>query len=104
MVRNMASRPKPGKASKASVPRRFRKVTYTLPEPLARKLDERNAHSSRKKSRVVAEALARYFAEQDKDALRSIYEEAAADPLFQEDNAAVQEYFAGLDDRIDRSA
>jgi len=78
-------------------PKRFRKVTYSLPEPLARKLDERNAGSKRRKSGVVAEALAFYFAEQDKRALRAIYEEAASDPAFEDDNVAIQEHFASLD-------
>jgi hypothetical protein len=84
-------------------PRRFRKVTHSLPESLAEKLDQRNAGSSRSKSRVLAEALAFYFAEQDRRALRAIYEEAASDPQFLEDNAAIQEYFATLDHDLDET-
>lgn len=87
---------------KVKMPARFRKVTYSLPESLARKLDEHDA-GSKKKSRVVADALTSYFAERDRRALRAIYEEAALDPAFQEDNAAIQRDFAALDDELDDS-
>jgi hypothetical protein len=46
---------------------------------------------------MVAEALAFYFAAEDKKALAAIYEEAARDPLFKADNRAVEEDFEALD-------
>src|SRR5262245_1379354 len=63
-----------------------RKVTYSLPETLARELDRRNAQAGKSRSRMVAEALAFYFAEQDKGALAAIYAEASRDPMFLADN------------------
>lgn len=72
-------------------------MTYSLPEPLARELDRRHAAGAGGRSHMVAEALAFYFAEQDKAALAAIYKEAARDPLFQEDNAAILEDFELLD-------
>jgi hypothetical protein len=80
-----------------------RKVTYSLPESLAHELDRRKTESGRSRSRMVAEALAFYFSEQDKGALASIYAEAATDPLFLEDNEAVRVDFAGLDGEADSS-
>ena len=77
--------------------RRYRKVTYSLPEPIAREVDVRNAGSEGGKSRLVAEALAFYFAAQDRRALAAVYAEAARDPEFQADNDAVQKDFAALD-------
>ena len=77
--------------------RRYRKVTYSLPEQLAREVDVRNAGSEQGKSRLVAEALAFYFADQDRRALSLLYSEAALDPEFQADNEAVQRDFAVLD-------
>ena len=82
-------------APKAS--RRYRKVTYSLPEHVAREVDSRNAGSEQGKSRLVAEALSFYFADQDRRALAAIYSEAARDPQFQADNEAVQRDFAALD-------
>src|SRR5215470_736599 len=78
-------------------PRKYRKVTYSLPEQLAREVDVRNAGSEQGKSRLVAEALAFYFADQDRRALSLLYSEAALDPEFQADNEAVQRDFAVLD-------
>lgn len=74
-----------------------RKVTYSLPEPVASEVDRRSAGSERGKSRLVAEALSFYFAAQDQRALAVLYGEAAQDPQFQADNEAVQRDFAPLD-------
>ena len=74
-----------------------RKVTYSLPEPVASEVDRRSAGSERGKSRLVAEALSFYFAAQDQRALAVLYAEAAQDPQFQADNEAVQRDFAPLD-------
>jgi hypothetical protein len=83
--------------------RRYRKVTYSLPEPIAREVDLRNAGSEQGKSRLVAEALAFYFAAQDRRALAAVYAEAARDPEFQADNDAVEQDFAALDREAGRS-
>lgn len=78
-----------------------RKVTYSLPEAVAHEVDRRCAGSERGKSRLVAEALAFYFAAQDRRALALLYSEAAQDPQFQADNDAVQKDFAALDREAD---
>ncbi len=78
-------------------PAGVRKVTYSLPARLVSELDRRTAEMAKSKSAVVADALALYFAERDREALARTYEEAARDPLFQADNAAVLEDFAALD-------
>jgi hypothetical protein len=88
-------RHRPAKASE------YRKVTYSLPEQVAREVDRRNAGSERGKSRFVAEALAFYFAAQDRRALALVYSEAARDPEFQADNEAVRLDFAALDHETD---
>ncbi len=85
------SRKSPG--SRAGV----RKVTYSLPARLVSELDRRTAQIAKSKSAVVADALALYFAERDREALAKTYEEAAQDPLFQADNQAVLQDFAALD-------
>ncbi|MBI2159096.1 MAG: hypothetical protein HYU25_01675 [Candidatus Rokubacteria bacterium] len=64
---------------------------------MAHEVDRRCAGSERGKSRLVAEALAFYFAAQDKRALALLYSEATQDPQFQADNDAVQKDFAELD-------
>lgn len=87
----------------AGTSRHYRKVTYSLPEQVAREVDLRNAGSERSKSRLVAEALAFYFAAQDRRALALVYSEAAQDPAFQADNEAVQQDFAALDREADGS-
>lgn len=74
-----------------------RKVTYSLPEGLAREVDLRSAGSERGKSRIVAEALSFYFAAQDQRAVAMLYVEAAQDPGFQADNEAVRKDFEPLD-------
>lgn len=76
---------------------RARKVTYSLPGPLALEVDRRSAGSERGKSRLVAEALAFYFAAQDRRALAAVYAEAARDPRFRADNEDVERDFAPLD-------
>ncbi len=81
--------------------RGYRKVTYSLPELVTSELDRRSVGSARGKSRLVAEALAFYFAAQDKRALAVLYAEAARDPQFRSDNEAVQEDFAALDREVD---
>jgi predicted transcriptional regulator len=88
---------------KASVEpaRTSRKVTYSLPDAVARELDRRASGSPRGKSRLVAEALAFYFAAQDRRALSVLYAEAAEDPQFMRDNEAVQRDFAALDRELD---
>src|SRR5262245_62603460 len=91
--KNRARRP----ATSSGTRTRSRKVTYSLPDALARELDRRHSESGTSRSRMVAEALAFYFAEEDKAALAAIYREAARDPLFQEDNAAILEDFELLD-------
>ena len=98
MVRAAArrTRERPAKAS-----RQYRKVTYSLPEPMAHEVDLRSAGAERRKSRLVAEALAFYFAAQDRRALALVYSEAAQDPEFQADNEAVQQDFASLDHEAD---
>ena len=55
------------------------------------------AEMAKSKSAVVADALALYFAEQDREALAKTYEEAAQDPPFQADNESVLQGFAALD-------
>src|SRR6266545_32442 len=78
----------------------YRKVTYSLPESVASELDRRSAGSERGKSRMVAQALAFYFAAQDTRARAVLYAEAARDPQFRADNEAVQEDFAALDREV----
>ncbi len=73
------------------------KVTYSLPEAIVTRLDERAADAGQAKSAMVSEALAFYFAEQDRKALEAVYAEAATDPLFAADNAQVLRDFAALD-------
>ena len=80
-----------------------RKVTYSLPEAVAHEVDRRCAGSERGKSRLVAEALAFYFAAQDRRALALLYSEAAQDPQFQADNDAVQKDFVALDREADKA-
>ena len=63
----------------------------------------RSAGSEQGKSRLVAEALAFYFADQDRRALALVYAEAAQDPEFQADNEAVHRDFAALDREADRA-
>ena len=89
----------PSRPAKASS--RPRKVTYSLLEAVAREVDRRCAGSERGKSRLVAEALAFYFAAQDRRALALLYSEAALDPQFQADNDAVQKDLAALDHEAD---
>lgn len=72
-----------------------------MPEHVAREVDLRNAGSEQGKSRLVAEALAFYFADQDRRELAAVYSEAAQDPEFQADNEAVQRDFAALDREAD---
>ena len=88
---------KPAEASS----RHRKKVTYSLPAAVAREVDRRCAGSERGKSRLVAEALAFYFAAQDRRALALLYAEAAQDPQFKADNDAVQTDFAALDHEAD---
>lgn len=88
-------------SGRAGAPRQHRKVTYSLPEPVAREVDRRTKGSARNKSRLVAEALAFYFAAQDTRALAVLYAEAADDPLFTADNEAIQADFASLDREVD---
>jgi hypothetical protein len=90
------ARERPAKAS-----RQYRKVTYSLPEPVAQAVDLRSAGAERGKSRLVAEALVFYFAAQDRRALELVYSEAAQDPEFQADNEAVRQDFASLDHEVD---
>ena len=80
---------------------RARKVTYSLPETVARELDRRSAGSERGKSRLVAEALSFYFGAQDRRALAVLYAEAAQDVQFRSDNEAIQQDFASLDREVD---
>ena len=67
---------------------------------MASELDRRSG-SERGKSRVVAEALAFYFAAQDRRALAVLYAEAAQDTEFSADNEAVRRDFASLDREVD---
>jgi hypothetical protein len=83
--------------------RRHRKVTYSLPEAVAGEVDRRCAGSAQRKSRLVAEALAFYFAAQDRRALAVLYTEAAQDPQFQADNESVQRDMSALDREMDRT-
>lgn len=83
--------------------RAHRKVTCSLPESVAYELDRRNEGSGRGKSRMVAEALALYFTEQDKKGLAVLYAEAARDPLFLSDNEAIRVDFAELDREADET-
>jgi hypothetical protein len=73
------------------------KVTYSLADAIVAQLEERAAGSGLAKSAMVSEALAFYFAEQDRKALAAVYAEAATDPLFAADNAQVLRDFAALD-------
>lgn len=81
--------------------RHYRKVTYSLPDPVVREVDLRSTEGGRGKSRLVAEALAFYFAAQDRRALALVYAEAAQDPDFRADNDAVRQDFAALDQEVD---
>lgn len=92
---------KKGGVTPAGVARQYRKVTYSLPVPVANQLDLRSAGSERGKSRLVAEALAFYFAAQDRRALAIVYSGACEDPAFRADNEAVQKDFAALDREAD---
>ena len=49
----------------------------------------------------MAEALAFYFAAQDRRALAAVFAEAAADPAFMADNEAVQAAFGPLDREVE---
>jgi hypothetical protein len=98
MARRVARR---GQRKPTGASRRYRKVTYSLPERLAHEVDMRNAGSERGKSRLVAEALAFYFAAQDRGALALVFSEAARDPDFQADNEAVLKDFAAPDREAD---
>jgi hypothetical protein len=64
---------------------------------VAREVDRRSTGSEKGKSRILAEALAFYFAAQDRRAVAMLYEEAARDPDFQADNEAIQRDFEPLD-------
>jgi hypothetical protein len=75
-----------------------RKVTYSLPGDVAGEVDRRSRLAGMAKSDLVAEALTAYFASRDREELAQVYREAAADPLFAADNAAVLHDFAALDD------
>ena len=77
------------------------KVTYSLPSALVRELDRRAANGRRARSAVVSEALAFYFAEDDKRALAAVYEQAAGDTMFRADNREVLADFAALDADIE---
>ena len=90
MAKGMGSR-------RARTSHRYRKVTYSLPETMANEVDVRATGSERGKSRLVAEALAFYFAAQDRRALAVVFSEAAQDAEFLADNEAVQQDFAALD-------
>jgi hypothetical protein len=94
--KSMVSKPVKGSS-------RYRKVTYSLPEAVARELDRRSG-SERGKSGMVAEALAFYFAAQDRRAVAAVYAEAAQDAEFRADNEAVQRDFAALDREVDGSS
>jgi len=72
------------------------KVTYSLPSALVRELDRRAAKGRRARSAVVSEALALYFAEDDKRALAAVYEQAAGDAMFRADNDEVLADFAAI--------
>ena len=97
MVRKVAKK----EARRRAAAGRSRKVTYSLPDTVAGELDRRSAGSARGKSRLVAEALAFYFAAEDRRALALLYAEAAQDAQFRSDNEAVQQDFASLDREID---
>lgn len=94
VARSQRSRP-------AKTRSRQRKVTYSLPETIAREVDRRCAGSERGKSGLVAEALTFYFAAEDNRALALLYAEAAQDPEFHADNEAVRRDFAALDTEAD---
>ena len=79
-----------------------RKVTYSLPARLVAELDQRTAEAEKTKSAIVAAALTLYFAELDRKALATVYQEAAQDPLFLADNEAVLRDFAALDAEVER--
>lgn len=68
-----------------------------MPAPIVGELDRRAVGRARGKSAIVAEALAFYFAEQDREALAAVYAAAARDPEFAADNAKVASDFAELD-------
>ncbi len=90
----MARKEPPPRTARA---RRSRKVTYSIPEPVVRELESRSSGSAKGKSLMVAEALAFYFAAQDRRALEAVFVEAAADPLFRADNEEIELDFATLD-------
>jgi predicted transcriptional regulator len=97
----MAKRTANGKTPEGEPERpaeRSTKVTYSLPAALVRELSRRAAGRGRTKSAIVGEAVAFYFAEQDKQALAAVYAEAARDPLFVADNAEIMRDFGALDD------
>lgn len=80
-----------------------RKATYSLPSEVIGELARRSERSDQSRSEIVAAALGRYFASQDREELAALYVEAAHDPLFVADNAAVQRDFALLDEETGRS-
>ena len=76
-------------------------MTYSLPSAIVRELDRRAADGRRARSAVVSEALAFYFAEDDKRALAAVYAQAAGDAMFRADNDEVLADFAALDAGIE---
>ena len=99
MAIHRAKRPasRSGEERQADAEAERTKVTYSLPAALVDTLDRHAADRRRPKSTVVSEALAFYFAEQDNQALAAVYAQAASDPAFAADNAAVLADFAALD-------
>lgn len=80
------------------------KVTYSLPAEVAREVDRRSKATGLAKSELVREALTAYFASSDREELVRVFRQAAADPLFTEDNAAVEADFAVLDNEVTSGA
>jgi len=90
-----ATTPPVGKAPREERP--HSKVTYSLPGPIVDELDRRAGQRRQAKSAIVSEALAFYFAEQDREALAAVYAEAARDVDFAFDNDEVLRDFAAID-------
>lgn len=82
---------------------RRHKATYSLPVEVISELERRSELLDQPRSEIVAEALSRYFASQDREELAVAYSAAARDPLFVADNEAVARDFALLDEETGRS-
>jgi Arc/MetJ-type ribon-helix-helix transcriptional regulator len=79
-----------------------RKVTFVLEGELADRIREAvDAGRAESQSGLVQEAVGEYLAQQDREALRAAYAEAARDPAFLADIEQVMRDFAPLDEELE---